>query len=45
VAGGGEVEVDAPLDRIPVFVRDGAVPDVVAALREALGVAARNALA
>ncbi|MDF2993083.1 MAG: alpha-glucosidase, family 31 of glycosyl hydrolase, partial [Microbacterium sp.] len=36
-AGGGEVEVEAPLDRIPVFVRDGAVPEVVAAVREALG--------
>lgn len=37
--GGGEVDVDAPLDRIPVFVRVGAAPEVVGALRAALGVA------
>ena len=35
-AGGGEIEVDAPLERIPVFVRDGAAPEVVAAVRAAL---------
>ncbi len=37
--GGGEFEVEAPLDRIPVFVRDAAVPQVVAAVRSALGIA------
>ncbi|WP_150955634.1 TIM-barrel domain-containing protein [Microbacterium testaceum] len=38
--GGGEVEVDAPLERIPLFVRDGAMPEVVAAVRAALGLPA-----
>ena len=38
-AGGGEIEVDAPLERIPVFVRDGAQAEVVAAVRTALGIA------
>ena len=35
--GGGEIEADAPLERIPLFVRDGAMPEVVAAVRTALG--------
>jgi alpha-D-xyloside xylohydrolase len=37
--GGGEIEVDAPLDRIPVFLRAGADAELAAALRLALGVA------
>jgi len=35
--GGEEIEVDAPLERIPLFVRDGAMPEVVAAVRASLG--------
>ncbi|MFJ4160051.1 TIM-barrel domain-containing protein [Microbacterium testaceum] len=35
--GGEEIDVDAPLECIPLFVRDGAMPEVVAAVRTALG--------
>ena len=34
--GGGEVEVEAPADRVPLFVRDEAHPEIFEAVRRAL---------